>query len=315
MDCNRGPRGWLLLSVILAGLAAPLHGGDDPKDCLRRLDAMSGSEKQELERKARRFEQLSEDEKDELRQMHAELTAAPDAARLQEVMVRYHNWLKTLHPGQRAELLNLPPSDRIARIRSIMDEQSVQRISRFAASQLDREDVDAIRDWLNRYVDTHEAQILARLPEDSRALIRDATDDNHRRIRIVWSMVRAGLRENLDVSPQEIEQLVSSLSRDARSVLEQESDPDRRARIIRSWVTATVYAAFRKPVSSEELTRFVAEEANERDRAFLDSLPTERYRREAEKLYHFYQYRRMREKMGDNDGQPIFRPPFLRGPR
>jgi hypothetical protein len=50
------------------------------------------------------------------------------------------------------------------------------------------------------------------------------------------------------------------------------------------------------PISNDELTRFLQEDLNDREREFLDSLPTERVRREAERWYYFHYNRKSRER-------------------
>jgi hypothetical protein len=59
-------------------------------------------------------------------------------------------------------------------------------------------------------------------------------------------------------------------------------------------------------ISNDELTRFLQEELNEREREFLDSLPTERVRREAERWYYFHYNRKSRER---RDEGAFSRPP------
>ncbi len=105
----------LLLIVALAvgesaGEAEPAAPEAGPKN----LETMSATEKKELQSKQERFYRLDEKEQDRLRRLHEELSQAPDAAQLQRVMERYASWLQTLPSGARADLLSLPPADRVA---------------------------------------------------------------------------------------------------------------------------------------------------------------------------------------------------------
>jgi hypothetical protein len=275
---------------------------------------MSVAEKEELQRKEIRFRAMSPAEQERLRQLHEQISAAADAERLQEVMLRYHSWLKTLRPGQRAELLSLPADERISRIRSIIQEQSIQRVQRFAAHKLEPPDVDAIRNWIGTYLTKREAEILATMSEKSRQDYEAETDPASRRRRLAFTMVRSSAGGDFQTSPEEVQDLVSRLSRDAQRYLEEEKDPRTRAHIVRTWIVATIFSEYRRPVSNEELRQFVENELPESQREFLDSLPTERFRREAERLYNFHRRSRWgREDGGPENKEP--RAPYLRGPR
>ena len=78
---------------------------------------MSDAERTALLQKKRRFDDLSAEEQTRLRQIHEECRpTAPQE--LQQVLERYYDWLRTLTPLERAEVLSLPADKRLKRSRS-----------------------------------------------------------------------------------------------------------------------------------------------------------------------------------------------------
>ncbi len=296
-----------LAVVVLLAHAASLRAEDELQQRRDRLQAMSAAEKEDLRRKERRFYELPTEEQTQLRELHAEITTATDSDKLQAVMTRYYEWLKTLRPGERAEVLSLSPDKRIDKIRCMLEEQSIQRFQRMAASQLEPSDVTLIFRWINDYVTNHEAELMASLPEDKRKFAEN--NSRARRFMLTGALLQQQA-DRLIITDEEVHDLQSGLSRQAQEILQKEQDRKQKIRIIRGWMEAAASSMFRNsgpptaPVSNEELTRFLDQEVSERDRAYLDGLPAERFRREAERFYHFYKYRRERDRSGGHSGPP-----------
>src|SRR3954453_21563312 len=87
------------------------------------LETLSAEQKRDLLRRKQQFEQLGADEQNKLRQLHHSLSAEPDAPQLTAVMSRYHQWLMTLRPLERDELLSMPAEERIRHIRDMLQRQ------------------------------------------------------------------------------------------------------------------------------------------------------------------------------------------------
>ena len=89
-----------------------------------RVESLAPADRQQLARQQERFDSLTPEEQQQLRQFHDDLEADPNHERLRKVLGSYYNWLKTLGPGQRAELLDLPPAERVERIKKLRAEQT-----------------------------------------------------------------------------------------------------------------------------------------------------------------------------------------------
>lgn len=300
------------LLVACAGLWA-----DDLQQLRRRLETMSAQEREELMRKRNRFYDLPLEEQQRLRQFHQEVTTAPDAQKLQAVMARYHDWLKTLQPGERAELRGLPPDKRIVRIKQLLENQALQRFRQLTESKLEPADAQQIFQWLREYVTRHEDELVQSMPPNEQNAYREAIDPRFKGFLLTRALLRQDV-EKLNISNEEVADLLARLSPSARSLLPKETEPQQRNRLIRTWIDVALFSVWwreRRPVSDDELTQFLENELSDRDREYLDGLPTAMFRREAERLYYFYKSRKERAgQPGRGRGsEPGFAPPPGRG--
>ncbi len=288
------PRSRWILSLLFVGMLDVLWG-QDVATLREHLANLSPQEKEELYRKQQRFYALPPERQEQLRQLHEALRSAPDSQELDQVLRRYHEWLKTLQPGERAELLSLPPDRRIERIKQLLEAQELRRFRQLTAARFNDNDVNQIFEWLREYTRKHAAELLEQMPPERRKAY-EANSDNpfHRG----WLLTRTLLEQDiaqLRISDQEVADLLARLSPSARELLPRETDVQQRNRMIRSWIDVALFSQFRRerppPVDQDELARFLENEITDRERAFLESLPAEMFRVEAESLYHFYKSR------------------------
>jgi hypothetical protein len=280
--------------------------GEDWRDRQKRVKSLSPQEKQDLQRREQRFRSLSESEQQRIRGLHQEIQQAPDSETLQAVMVRYHAWLNGLRPGQRADLKDLPPQQRVARIRELLEAEAAQRFHRFAEDQLEFEDRRVIGEWLRTVARDYEDEVLERLSPEGREWIEAAKEDTReRRIRTV-GMLRFIPPQNWDLPDEAINELSDKLSPKAREALLRETDPAKRARLVGTWTRATLLSmrGWQPPVPREELLEFFHKHVTSEDRSRMEALPTEQLRVELERRYHAHHGWRDRRGPGADGGSP-----------
>ena len=115
---------------------------------------------------------LDRDEKRRLREFHRGICQSASGADLYAVLHRYRDWLATIPDAQRADLLELSPTERIAQIRKIRQSQQASSF-RLHAGDIKTVDAMAIAKWLHDYVQDNSDQLLAQLPETAK------TPSNH----------------------------------------------------------------------------------------------------------------------------------------
>jgi len=299
MTCERGllllVTGVLIAATALPAAAdqaaAPADAGQDRAG--QDLAGLSPAEKKELQGKQERFYRLDPQAQDEMRQLHDDLARAADAPRLQAVLTRYSRWLQTLSSGQRADLLSLPPDERVAEIKRLLQQQTASRMRSYVPRKLADDDLQAIANWVEQMVQRREPEILQRWPMFKERL--DGMVDAKRRTQTLAFMVqRAGLqRDWLKPTLDEIESLRTALSAEAQQELDKAKAEGRLPELAEAWMRAAMFSRLAgPPVDPEQLRRFFKEDLKPEEREYLESLPPERMQAELVRMYVSHRFRR-----------------------
>ena len=295
-----------------------------PADAAKRLAAMSPAEKKELQSRQERFYRLDLQTQDELRRLHDELTRDPDSTRLQAVLTRYASWLQTLPSGQRADLLSLPPKERVAEIRRLLQDQTASRMRSYVPRKLSDEDLRSIANWVEQMVRRREPELLERMPS-FRAHLNNIPDPKRRIQTLAFMVHRSGFRrEWLQPTAEEIGELKAQLSVEAQEELARAKAEDRLSDLTQAWTRAAMYSRLSgPPADKEQLRKFFHDELEPKQREFLESLPPERMQAELVRMYYSHRFRRdgYRDWPGPRKGGgpmrgpvPRFGPPGNREP-
>ena len=296
-----------LFSVcVCAGLSLGLaswcfaDGGRDSN----KLKSLPPEQKEELLRKKERFDSLSDEEKRKLRELHDSITKSQDAPELEKVMTRFCDWLKTLSSGQRAELLDLPPDKRIARIKEIMSQQEAARFREYTGN-LPENDRDRIYKFLEEFIARHEDQIKDRMPRELRDRLRHLDEEGRKRMLIGALQNRRNDSDMPFPAREDFEKLLANLSPETQKQLEQARTPEEKQERTRELVRAAIWSRMFPPVSEEELRKFytgLPVEARER----LEPLDPEQMNRELRRMYYADKFR---ERGPWGEGGPRGGPP------
>lgn len=252
-------------------------------------EALSAAKKQELLRKKQRFDELSDEEKQRMRQLHQDLKASPQQERLKAIMVRYSQWLKTLSPKQRAKIASLPSDQRVQEIRRLVDAQNAQTIRELTQGQLDPENSRVVTRWIDQYLASIESQILESLPEGG---FKENYDPNRHRRLLAFSLYRGDDLQHLRPSEAQKAELVKQLRGDARKLLEG-MDSEDQSKTIATWVLSSLFSNRRRPMSQADVVRFI-ERLSDEQREMLESLPLDAMYRELQRLYELERFRGFR---------------------
>ena len=103
-----------LLALILGmiNLSSVISQQPLPKT-VKDLQQLPPKQRNELQQKKVRFNQLSEEEKAAYREFNAKLNAAPNQQRLRAVMMTYNKWLLDLDDSLRERILTMPLEQRL----------------------------------------------------------------------------------------------------------------------------------------------------------------------------------------------------------
>ena len=164
-------------------VATNVFRAEDWAAARQRIENMKPAEKKQLLRQQERFAALGETKQDPLWDLHK---ALDDAPKLRPVMHAYCEWLKSLPAYLRAELLDLKPDERVARIRELRAEE---------ATRPKLKDMDGLFHWIKQYVADPDrlAEILSEDPENGRQNFPQLTGPDDRTwvaARILWEHLR-----------------------------------------------------------------------------------------------------------------------------
>jgi len=277
--------------VVLLVVASSGAEGEQQAARRLRLEDLSLTEQEELRRKQELFNKLDETEQQRMRELHAAISASSNSQRLRDVMLQYHQWLKSLTGKQRADLLKLPPEERIEEINRLMEEQRERRFRDLVRTPLAPEDVRAIFGWLNHYASTHKDELLAMLPEQMRERISRPDVPPVMKVRMLL-MALGHRRPNASLpSPtdEDLQKLRDSLSDEAKAALAEVPSRAQKLQLVRQWVKAAVASRMAPQLSRERLLAFYREyrqRTPDKQRVEeLDSLPPDEFYEEVRKLY------------------------------
>ncbi len=308
----------LVLVAALAALATSPPTADELTARKEYVASLDAARQQELLRRFERFSALPQEEQQRLRALQAAITADPNSERLLKVLERYHEWLKTISPTQRARLAELPAKQRVEEIEPHSPRPAARRARR--AADLGRSAADpplgrcpgrpastAARRQHSRPV----SQVVQRAKRPGRQA-------NGAGLSALWCS-RDG-RDDTTVTPDDIERLSGKLSASAQAELTKAATPSEQMRTVRSWVFAALprfSPAHRErranPLVGEELLQFLQNEVSPADRERLLNMPREEMLHELRKMY--FERALSEREGGPQRGHFDSRPDGPRGPR
>jgi hypothetical protein len=294
---------WFLALVIGATALASCFSapaGDDLATRREQIERLQPAEQQELLRKQERFAGLPAYEQERLRALQAALDADPKAEQLRQVLSRYHEWLKTLTPTQRAELADLPPAERVEQIKRIQKQQRIAREQAHRVEVLSSKDMRVILKWTEDLAWKRRERLLAGMSDAQRKYF-DSNDEKHKRrillYKALWyERARRGSKGSgslLGVEEADIERLSAELSEPARHELTEAGSLAAQRRIAFAWMGTALHRldpshAGRKlgPLAGEDLAQFLQNDVPLPQRERLLKMPREQMLEELRAMYH-----------------------------
>lgn len=253
---------WMAGTACLSGGVQPANAEKNDRNRASQIEAMTPEQKENLLKKKERFDALSPQEREKLRQLHAAISSQPNANQLQDALRRYNEWLKTLTTAQQAEVTSLPADKRIAKIKEIQQNQLQFHFFEVAA-RLEMEDLNTLNAWMEDFVSRRESEILSKIDSNLAVRVVSTLDPAARRKLLLngvfWSRRKPGATDFPMPSDEDFKRLAAQLSPTLQSHLAlQKTDDNRRALIM----TCAGYAHFSRsrprPPSDEELGKFYA---------------------------------------------------------
>ena len=296
---------WLSLVSLLPTVTG-VRAEESYAEQRARLEAMSAEEKEQLQRKKERFEALSASEQDRLRRLHSAIASEPESAELLAVMERYNEWLKTLSSAVRAELLSLPPDERIKRIKDLKQEQERQRFREFA-NNLPEQDMNVVYSWMEDFVGRHAEEFLRRVPPEYRRRIEQSEEAERRKALMAGLLWRRLGDDSPKPTEADVERLLPQLSQETRKELARAATKEEQLSAVHALVRAAVLSKVFPPITDDQRQQVFAKLSSvERER--LEQMAPDMMRKELTRLYYAQQFREREGWRGGRPGGPRFGP-------
>ena len=289
--------GWLLVGTVRADERLETNAA--------RLKEMTAEQKEELSRKRLRFDELDAAEKQRRRDLHAAISADAMADELLDAATRYNRWLANLDSAERSALLDIKePTQRIARIKELMQQQEERRFRQYFAN-LPREDRETIYRWLGEFVAARASEIRDRLPQPMRERLGEISDDEARRRELFMTWQRWRRQFNLPYPAQaDFVELLSRFTPETQKAIEssvandlaREPEPQRTGERKRELerermedlVRTALYSRFFPQISEDELLKFYAGmKSDDPRRKQLEGKEGSELRRELQRMYNY----------------------------
>jgi hypothetical protein len=299
----------LLVALIIQGglcaFSAAALADDRAAENAERIKQMSPDQKDDLRRKKQRFDELSDDEKQRLRDLHAAIVSDPSATELSHTVTRYTRWLSSLEASERSILLDIKdPEQRIARIKELMQQQEERRFRQYF-SNLPEDDRKTIYKWLSEFIAAHADEIVQRLPPHVKQRIADAEGDEARRRELFGSWLRWRREFNLPYfksedyldlfkkfSPETQKTIESSAVNALSSEPEDQRTSERQLALqqqrVEELARTALYSRFFPQISQQELLKYYdAMKPDDLRRKQLEGKEGEELRRELQRMYNW----------------------------
>ncbi|MGD9720025.1 MAG: hypothetical protein AB7O59_02280 [Pirellulales bacterium] len=285
-------------AVCLAawGALAAVPSADELAARRAEVAAMSPADQQELLRKQARFAALPAAEQDRLRALQAAIDADPKRDRLIQVATHYHEWLKTLSPGERAKLAEKAPAERIASIEQTVRRQKARREFQRSAELLTRTDMSRILDWIEDILWKHRDKLIADMsPRRKRAYEMENEQQQRRElVRVAIERSRDSDRKNrVEIKAEDIERLKEKLSDKVQVELSKEPDLESSRQLVGRWIVLSMmdrsdFGRFSRrgaPLPKSDMAKFFEEQLPIPKQDELMNMSPEEARQQLREMY------------------------------
>lgn len=285
----------------LAILSLPTSFGQQPlPETVEQLQQLPPQQRNELQQKNVRFEQLTDEKKDEYREFNARLNATPNQKRLRQVMQSYTDWLLNLDTTERERILSLPLDQRLQEVVQLVRMEKGQRFEKLLVTKLRHDDLIEVGQWYGSWLDD-QTDTLTALSESIKdpafkELIAQTEGSRQRStLTLVLLLKKHGNSKwnawfkdwELDIT-----KLIDSLSETAQLLYTSAESDQQRLELVLRWGYYSLVAQSMQGVSDDELLKFYR---NEMPPANRDILNRQRPENVIPMLHHFYFQHRMPE--------------------
>lgn len=261
-----------------------------------RLGDMQPEQIEALKRSQEKFEELTEDRKRAAADFHQQLLNRENKNQLAQTMVAYYDWLKSLPPTQRTDVLDEVDLDkRIEMIAERIEWQNLKKFGKAGATMLPAYDAEPFFKWYEGFLKQKKSKIQKAVNNLFFKVYRKQSGGNDPPANRFRQFQKSSLSQKIRymfrwdpdlmgslIEENEVSRLRKKISLDANEILDSYESQELQKSLIASWIDAANQAKFN--IDPERLREFYEGLAKwQRDE--LDSLSPSDWKSALKELY------------------------------
>ena len=266
------------------------------KDRRQRLEKMQPAQIEALKRSQEKFEQLPEDRKRKTANFHQQLLNQENRNQLARTMVAYYDWLKSLGPTERIEVLDEVDIDtRIEMITEKVEQQNLKKFGKAGATMLPAYDAVPFFKWYEGFLKQNKSTIQKTVNDLYVEVYRKQFNGKEPPAYRFRQFQRSSLSQKIGFmfqwAPDQVKSLINEdeehrlrkkLSLDANEILDSHESQDLQRSLIVNWIDAANQSKFN--IDPTRLRKFYEGLPKTRQDE-LDSLPPGDWKVALKELY------------------------------
>ena len=260
-----------------------------------RLKSMLPRQLESIKRNQAEFDLLSDSQRRGLAEFHRRLIKHPKRDDINQTLVDYYDWLKSLGQSERTELLDTPdiPS-RIKLIAAKIKQQNLKAFGKAGATKLPAADAEALFGWYDSLIKQKQKKIRRSAAVVYIDIYKKQRGENpptselqsfqRKPLSQLMNFIFKYDRKTINpmIRDQDISRLKNLLSSDANAILDAGFSAAERTRLIINWINAANQSRF--SISQEKLRSFY-DGLSDRQRDKLDNLSPADWRNDLIRMY------------------------------
>jgi len=260
-----------------------------------RLKSMPPRQLESIKRNKAEFDLLSDSQRQGLTEFHRRLIEHPKRDNINQTLVAYYDWLKSLGQSERTELLDTPDiASRMKLIGAKIKRQNLKTFGKAGATKLPAADAEALFHWYEGLIKQKQRRIRGAaagiyIDKYKKRFSRDPPAlevESFRSKPLIQLMDLIFKYDRKTINPmirdQEIGRLKKQLSSDANAILDAGFSAAERTRLVMNWIEAANQARF--SISPKKLRSFY-DGLSDRQRDKLDNLSPADWRNDLIRRY------------------------------
>ncbi len=267
-----------LFVTLFGSMACSLVAQSPLPRSVQELNQLAPEQRNDLQQKKVRFEQLTDEQKQAHRSFNTRLNSVDNSQQLRKVMLSYTQWLLDLDSAERQRILALPVDQRLAEVIMLVKQEKERRFKELLDTNLSGEDLTAVGAWYDRWL-VEKSSVIEELGKQidepvTQTLMANMENKKQRNTIIVVALLRqygdSMWQDWFEDWESDLTGLIGSMSETAQILYASAENDQQRLQLVLRWGYYSFVAQSMQDVSEEQLLEFYNSELTQEHREILD---------------------------------------------